>query len=449
MVRKPLVNSSLTLLLALGCIPFLTGCGDTTAPAVGQADPAALDDESGVVTLGMPVPEQQPERVPNPFANDSEGIVRVSGQSNSGSIQTAAASEAVSSSGTAKELLDQIAQLRAAPIDVVKQPNPQAPGEFVEVQLAPEQITAERNRRLYEILDLAVQAVGKSFRDANHQEEFNAAIVYLADTRMQLALIGDDQQGNLLQEDAETLFKQDPTSFAAVEAAFKLLQLTQFVAQQQSNDPRWSIAFARQSRMFAERFPQETSRVTVGLASAGRQADQLGQTEEARLCYQTLRQRYPESPFAQQCEAVLRRLSLVGQPLVDFGGQAMDGGSVSVEHYLGKPMVIVFWSTESPQFRQDLPLLKQSLAKLGDNRVGVVGVNLDTDEQAVDQFLATNNFARQHIFYADPGFRGPQNLVANYYGVSQVPTYWVVDREGKVVSIHASAEQLVPLLEGK
>jgi hypothetical protein len=69
-------------------------------------------------------------------------------------------------------------------------------------------------------------------------------------------------------------------------------------------------------------------------------------------------------------------------------------------------------------------------------------VNLDKDELAVDHFLEQTGIAWKHIFYSDPELRGSKNVVAKYYGVNNVPVYWLVDSEGKVRSIDVDPARL-------
>lgn len=344
--------------------------------------------------------------------------------------------------GTAEWLILEIARLRTAPVDVVREPIPGQPGEFEEVKLTAEQAAEERTRRQEQIIELAMQAIAKTHQDPDREQIFNNAVHYLTDARLQLALAGDDDQLQMLTENAEALFARDPTSFAAVEAASRLLQLTQTQAQRHgADDARWIDAFARQARLFAEKFPQETSRAAVHLMSAGRLCEQFGRVEEARTCYGMITDKFEETPFADQVSASLRRLQLPGQILTEFGGSTHDGGFTSIDQYRGKSLLIVFWASNSAKFRADLPAIKQTLSKYPE-RLSVVGVNLDKDEIAVDRFLEETGIGWKHIFYSDPELRGLRNLVARHYGVHSIPQYWLVDPAGKVLSVNVDPAQL-------
>jgi hypothetical protein len=292
-----------------------------------------------------------------------------------------------------------------------------------------------------------MQAIAKTHQDSSREQLFNSAVHYLADARMQLALAGDEHQLKLMVENADALFERDPTSFAAVEAAGRLLQLTQIQAQHaEDRDGRWSQAFARQSQLFANRFPQETSRAAVNLIAAARMCEQFRQPADALACYTVIDQRYPGTPFSEQVAGPLRRLRLPGAPLQEFGGSTHDGGFLSMEQLHGKPLLIVFWASNSAKFQADLPTMQSALARhVG--RVNAVGVNFDRDESAIDAFLERTGLDWKQIFYSDPEKRGVYNPIARYYGVMSLPQYWLVDREGIVRSVDLQVAELDQILE--
>jgi peroxiredoxin len=344
--------------------------------------------------------------------------------------------------GSPEWMIREIARLRAAPLDAVRQPISGQRGQFEEIKLTPAQVEQEKNRRNEQVVDLAMQTIAKTHQDKSKEQIFNNAVHYLTDARMQLALSGQEDQSQLLSENVEALFKRDATSFAAVDAASQLLQLTQSQAQRHvGQDPQWAQAYARQARLFAEKFPQESSRAAVNLIAAGKLCEQAGDDAEALACLTVIEQKFPETPFSDQAAGALRRLRLPGQPLTDFGGSTHDGGFISIDQFKGKAVLIVFWASNSAQFRTDLPAIQQAL-KQYEQSLAAVGVNLDKDERAVDRFLEETGISWKHIFYSDAEKRGARNLVARHYGVSNVPQYWLVDAQGVVRSIHVDVNRL-------
>lgn len=348
--------------------------------------------------------------------------------------------------GTPEWMIREITKLRAQPVNIIRQPVAGKAGEFENAKLPDEQVPQERRRRSEQVIELASQAIAQTYQDQERQQVFNNAVHYLADARLELALEGDTEQASTLNDDAEVLYKRDPKSFAAVETAHRVLQLTLTQAQKYGErEPRWTQALARQARQFAQRFPQEQSRAAMFLITAGRHCDQQGLLEEAHTCLALVRSEFAKTPFAAQVEAPLRRLELPGKALAEFAGSTHDGGFVDIQKSRGKFTFIAFWSSDSEKFKADAPRLQQTLAAAG-NRVVAVGVNLDRDEVALDRFLESTPLPWQQIFYSDAAKRGYDNMVARYYGVAHVPQYWLVGPDGVVRSINVQVDQLPQLL---
>jgi hypothetical protein len=340
-------------------------------------------------------------------------------------------------------MVAEIARLRTLPDTVieVRYKNGERHEETVRAP-APEEIAAEQQRRCERIIDLAAAAIKEIHADPAREQLFNNAVHYLADARMQLALLGQSEQAQLLTEDAQALFDRDPSSFAAVESGYKVVQLAESMAARHGAESReWVTAYANQSRLYADRFPQEQGRTAVSLIAAGRKCEQFNLHQEARQCYLLVEQLYPDSAFTAQIAGILRRIRIEGQ-LLDLAGPTIDGGFFKLEDFADKPLLVVFWSSNSETFRRDLPAITEITDVYGENQLTVVGVNLDEDEIAVDSFLESTGINWRQIFFSEPDKRGGRNPVARYYGVHVVPTYWLTDATGKVVAAPAGIETL-------
>ena len=76
----------------------------------------------------------------------------------------------------------------------------------------------------------------------------------------------------------------------------------------------------------------------------------------------------------------------------------------------------------------------------------VIGVNLDKEQSAVDRFVEKHSLAWQNIFFSEPTSRGVRNPIARHYGVTSVPTYWLVNASGVVTAAPLDLKQLDALL---
>lgn len=401
----------------------MVGCGQSSAPPVEQAE---LEWEPTPVKLAR-IPSSS-----SPSEAASQGEV---------TLASSETTENQPEKGSTQWLLMEIASLRNAP--EIRSPEG-ASGDQTDSE---ERLQRERLSRHKKAVELAMQTIAKTHQDPSATEEFNSAVHYLVDSRTQLALAGDHDQVRILDENAEALFQRDPTSFAAIDAGAHLVDLAHELAQKNAeNDPKWALAFARQARLFAERFPQETNKAAVNLIAAGKLCERLKLNEEALNCLVVIEQIAPGSPYAEQVAGSLRRLRLPGQQLTQFGGSTFDGGFTSIERYRGAPLLIVFWASNSAEFRQTLPAI-QALQNESGGKLNVVGVNMDRDERAVERFLLETGLGWKQIFYSDPEKRGAMNVIARYYGVTRIPEFWLVDADGIVRSIHLDPANLKEEIE--
>ena len=69
-----------------------------------------------------------------------------------------------------------------------------------------------------------------------------------------------------------------------------------------------------------------------------------------------------------------------------------------------------------------------------------------TTRKRCESFLEENKLPWIQLFEKDEEKRAKGNAIANYYGITGIPTMILVDQEGKVVSLEAREEKLDELL---
>jgi hypothetical protein len=344
--------------------------------------------------------------------------------------------------GTLESRLFEITQLIAPP--AAQKEVVDADGERRVVDRSPEELAAERKASLEKVAELAGEILSATHNDPAREGMFRHAVHYLCAAHMELALAGDARSSRQLSETADALYAARPDGPAAIEAAARLLELAQRMGERYGlQDSEWVRAHATQARLFASRFPLETSRCVTALLDAGRACERVALHPEARLCYQLLADKFGDTPFADAVAAILRRMNLPGRTLAaaDFAGSTIEGGYLTIEQFRGRHVLVVFWASDSPTFQQDVARLQELQQKHGD-KLAIIGVNLDRDELAVDRFLEAHPLDWRQLFDSDPGRRGTMNTVAAYYGVATVPMYWLIDPEGKVLAAPADLAQL-------
>lgn len=299
-----------------------------------------------------------------------------------------------------------------------------------------------RKEKNEKIVQLSQQAIKLTHANPEKERLFNLAVHNLMEARIQLAMAGDSDNVELLSADAAALFKRDPNSVAAAEAAHAQVNLAYGLAKNSSEDQTdWLQEFARLARRFAENFPKEERRSLPLLFAAGRSCELPGLTAEALNCYTVILKRFPNSPFAARVGPIVRRLKLAGKP-PKLNGPTLNGEQISVDDLLGNVVVVVFWSSEAQPVLDQLPALQSVLRKQMRRGVQVVGVSLDLDPSLLQQFIVKNKISWPQVFFPDADQRGWANPIVTYYGVMDIPSLWLIDQSGNVISTQVKVESL-------
>jgi thiol-disulfide isomerase/thioredoxin len=128
---------------------------------------------------------------------------------------------------------------------------------------------------------------------------------------------------------------------------------------------------------------------------------------------------------------------LIGQPL-PLAGITAKGTPLDTAALRGKVVVVDFWATWCGPCRRELPALVSLWEKHHSAGLEVVGVSLDEDLDAVTAFLDEHQIGWPTLV-ADHA-----RQLADRCGVGAIPTYLLLDREGKVVAAAHQVEKLAP-----
>lgn len=121
---------------------------------------------------------------------------------------------------------------------------------------------------------------------------------------------------------------------------------------------------------------------------------------------------------------------VVGRPAPAFELAGLEGGSVSLAQFRGRPVVVNFWATWCEPCKQEMPALQ---AEAGRNpNLAIVGI--DTLESAVKvrPFVA-------ELALTFPILLDREGAVAERYRVAGMPTTFFVDRSGTLRGLYRGA----------
>jgi len=122
--------------------------------------------------------------------------------------------------------------------------------------------------------------------------------------------------------------------------------------------------------------------------------------------------------------SLTRLKEIVAAP--DFSLQDMDGNQHSLKDFRGKVVIINFWATWCPPCRAELPSMNRGWAKIKDQGIVMLAVNVGEDEYTI--------FSFQGDYPIDfPVLLDLKGEVINDWPILGLPTTFVVDKQGKLV----------------
>jgi len=167
------------------------------------------------------------------------------------------------------------------------------------------------------------------------------------------------------------------------------------------------------------------------------------QEDEAKAAYQKLIRDYPHSRFARMAPEALTRLTLKGKELTDLKFKALDGSDVDIMNYRGKVVLIDFWATWCGPCRGEMPNVVRAYKKHKTAGFEIIGISLDRDKSALEQFVKTNGMSWPQYFDG----QGWNNAIARKYGIRSIPSTFVLDRKGVVRAVNLRSPRLEKMIE--
>jgi len=125
-------------------------------------------------------------------------------------------------------------------------------------------------------------------------------------------------------------------------------------------------------------------------------------------------------------DGIHEHVTEVGDSAPSFTITADDGRTISVPNFGGKVLVLNFWASWCPPCVDETPSLSELAAQFTNRGVVVLGVSIDKDEKAYQDFLKRYN----------PAFltaRDPEIKISADYGTFKIPETYIIDSRGKVV----------------
>lgn len=161
--------------------------------------------------------------------------------------------------------------------------------------------------------------------------------------------------------------------------------------------------------------------ILVMLASACRQSPAANQTADNATA----------SPQGISIDTT--QAQMVGQPAPEFKLNDINGKSVSLSQFKGKPVLLTFWVSGSPDCQREMPVIQQIFDKWQSQGLVVLSIDIlnsrpDETQANLEHFMSTNN-------YSFPVLLDAQQVATIQYHVGDTPTNVLIDKDGFIREI--------------
>lgn len=147
-----------------------------------------------------------------------------------------------------------------------------------------------------------------------------------------------------------------------------------------------------------------------------------------------LKREFPDSAavkMLQQLEKAeqVRAALVVGTKFPDFSEKDLNGQPLSVASYTGKVVLVDFWATWCEPCVHEIPNVIKTYQAHHKDGLEIIGISLDGGLQQLNSFTKEKNMTWAQYFDG----KGPQNKLAAKYGVTSIPSTYLLDRQGTIV----------------
>jgi peroxiredoxin len=132
----------------------------------------------------------------------------------------------------------------------------------------------------------------------------------------------------------------------------------------------------------------------------------------------------PEGEYAGYARALLQNPRRAREEYApEFSVTTLQGETVSLRGLVGRFVVLDFWATWCPPCRASVGELKELTRKYPQDRVVLISVSVDKEEDKWRDFIAK----KEMDWYQ---YRDPAGNIQRTFGIHAFPTYIVIDTEG-------------------
>lgn len=142
--------------------------------------------------------------------------------------------------------------------------------------------------------------------------------------------------------------------------------------------------------------------------------------------------------FASSCQKKEGEVEIkppsVGDTAPDFTLKGINGNTISLADYKGKVVMVEFWATWCPPCKALAPILEKIHKKYKDKRFIILALASEDEGEATIKSFIKEHRITYSVLLADQG-------TMRHYGISSIPVTFIINKEGRVVTMHMGNTQ--------
>ena len=147
-------------------------------------------------------------------------------------------------------------------------------------------------------------------------------------------------------------------------------------------------------------------------------------------------------------QALENKLNLIqrladGNTAPDFTARDLQGKKIRLSKIKADKTLLVFWASWCPHCTSSLPRLKKFYDPQHPEKLQIIAISVDDDKKAVEQAIKDEAYPWVNIANLK-GWDGP---IADKYGVSSTPSFFILDKDKKIIAKPGSIEMLENILK--
>jgi len=128
------------------------------------------------------------------------------------------------------------------------------------------------------------------------------------------------------------------------------------------------------------------------------------------------------------CSTAPVQRARTGSQAPDFRLPALEGQTVSLSNFQGKPVLINFWAVSCPSCRFEMPFIQEIFEEWSDKGLVILAINIGESPATVKRFIESYGFS----FLVLLDTRGD---VARKYGIRPIPVSFFIDKDGIIKAV--------------